>query len=266
MLSSDSYITQTTDISYEKRKSHGKSDAATAEVMITANTAAPQTPTPPLSPEVGSLVIGTVDRELSSIHPLHRPLLIPGETYFIGREVPPPLISPAGLSPRPPLISSTLRQSGTHSVRESRLKNPAGSQSTRPVNFEIDNPDAWRPPEAWECNLTDDTQVCMTSKLRKAAAAEEAAYNSMSMDLPTLQRELRRMAAASPQIKLVRLTEEWESTPDASFYKELEMEKKRWMLSALYNMDREEQGNQLEPGNSESGSRILALFETKGGI
>ena len=211
-------------------------------------------------------MIGTVDKELSSIHPLHRPILRPGETYLIGREVPAPLISPAGLSPRPPLLSSSLRQSAAHSVTENRLKSAFGPQSTCPVSFEIDNPDAWRPPEAWECNATDDTQACTTSKLRQAAAAEEAAYNSMSMDLPTLQRELRRMAAASPQIKLARLTEEWESTPDASFYKELEMEKKRWMLSALYNMDKEEQGNLLEPEDSESGSRILALFETKGGI
>jgi len=89
----------------------------------------------------------------------------------------------------------------------------------------------------------------------------------MSLDLRDMQREIRKMAAASHQNVLQRLTEEWERSQDASFYKELEMEKKRWMMSALHNMEghfrmdsRSETGRRASPGPV----KILALYESQG--
>lgn len=91
---------------------------------------------------------------------------------------------------------------------------------------------------------------------------------AMSMDLNGMQREIRRMAAASHSIRLLRLKEVWGETTDASLYKELEMEKKRWMLSSLHNMDKpvevdqaKAHPNKITPAKAK---KILALYETQG--
>lgn len=88
----------------------------------------------------------------------------------------------------------------------------------------------------------------------------------MSLDLVGMQREVARMAAASAEIVTVRLNENWGNSSDASFYRELEMEKKRWMLSALYNMGMFTEG--ADSGevctDSGEGKRMLALFESQG--
>jgi hypothetical protein len=44
------------------------------------------------------------------------------------------------------------------------------------------------------------------------------------------------MEAASPKIILERLKEEWIEIADASVYRELELEKQLWMLSALQGL------------------------------
>lgn len=91
----------------------------------------------------------------------------------------------------------------------------------------------------------------------------------MSMDLHGMQREIRRMIAATPDTILLRLKESWGPSHDAVLYKELEMEKKRWMLSALHNLD--------PPGLDDSTSgpyktvaakahKILALYESQGAV
>jgi hypothetical protein len=88
----------------------------------------------------------------------------------------------------------------------------------------------------------------------------------MSMDLASMQREVRRMASASPEIILVRLNEEWGRAQDPAFYKEMEMEQKRWMLSALHNLDnpRNGVGRTWGSGVGPRDQKILALFESKG--
>lgn len=52
-----------------------------------------------------------------------------------------------------------------------------------------------------------------------------------------LQRSVRRMEAASKKIMLERLREEWTEVADASVYRELELEKQMWMLTALRSFD-----------------------------
>lgn len=88
----------------------------------------------------------------------------------------------------------------------------------------------------------------------------------MSMDLNSIQREVRRMACASPEVILVRLKEEWGQAQDPAFYRELEMEQKRWMLSALYNLDKPRNGACVAQGSrvGPEGQKILALFESQG--
>jgi hypothetical protein len=58
-----------------------------------------------------------------------------------------------------------------------------------------------------------------------------------SIEILHLQRSIRRMEAASKKIMLERLREEWTEIADASVYRELELEKQMWMLTALRSFD-----------------------------
>jgi hypothetical protein len=83
------------------------------------------------------------------------------------------------------------------------------------------------------------------------------------------QRSILLMSAASSKIILERLKEEWSAPADASFYRELELEKQRWMLFALRDLkatrlgDREK-GESADRGVGSTGCRILSLFENHG--
>ena len=88
----------------------------------------------------------------------------------------------------------------------------------------------------------------------------------MSLDLKGMIRELKRMAAASPKLILLRLSEEWGKSTDASLYKELELEKKRWMLTALHNIDHnlEEDLMSNDTEQLEGQHKVLAFYENQG--
>ena len=70
------------------------------------------------------------------------------------------------------------------------------------------------------------------------------------------------MAAADQDTFWQRLTEEWGAWADAALYKELEMERKRWLLSALYSINPSPATGLARTTTPES--RILAYFETQG--
>ena len=129
----------------------------------------------------------------------------------------------------------------------------------------------WKPPEAWDVSPVPEpaTLAIATAGIpEKAIEPEPSEAYSMSLDLNGMQRELKRMAAASPSIILVRLKEEWGKADDATLYKELEMEKKRWMLSALHNMDRNLEAESSRPSPSRLPTsrppKVLALHESQG--
>ncbi len=65
---------------------------------------------------------------------------------------------------------------------------------------------------------------------------------------------------------LTRLNEEWNGSEDASFYRELELEKKRWMLSAMYALDRPTKDDSVGETEKERAHnrRLLALYESQG--
>ncbi|KAL2875493.1 hypothetical protein SGCOL_009262 [Colletotrichum sp. CLE4] len=133
--------------------------------------------------------------------------------------------------------------------------------------FKPNNPDSWRPPDAWDCGPPPEVRTPMIEAVIEETPELDAAC-SMSMDLNGMQREIRRMAAASHSIRLLRLKEVWGETTDASLYKELEMEKKRWMLSSLHNMDKpadldqaKVHPNKITPAKAK---KVLALYETQG--
>ena len=86
------------------------------------------------------------------------------------------------------------------------------------------------------------------------------------VELQLLQRNIRRMEAASPKIILERLKEEWVEVADASVYRELELEKQLWMLSALHGLKKKSET--IQEGNTYiplSGiKKILSLYENHG--
>ncbi|KDN70244.1 hypothetical protein CSUB01_03474 [Colletotrichum sublineola] len=131
--------------------------------------------------------------------------------------------------------------------------------------FKPNNPDAWKPPDAWDCGPAPEAQSPMVGDAIKEALEVDDGL-AMSMDLNSMQREIRRMAAASHSIRLLRLKEVWGDTTDANLYKELEMEKKRWMLSSLHNMDKQENQNQevhadkITPAKAK---KVLVLYEAQ---
>jgi hypothetical protein len=74
------------------------------------------------------------------------------------------------------------------------------------------------------------------------------------------------MRAASPKIVLERLKEEWDGIADASVYRELELEKQLWMLSALRSLNKDQEG-EIEspvPPAGIAGSKALSLYENHG--
>lgn len=83
-----------------------------------------------------------------------------------------------------------------------------------------------------------------------------------------MQREMKMMEAATPQTILTRLNEEWDDSQDPALYQEMAMEKQRWMLSAMYNVDRPSvdgsDNSSMVPAAQGQGQKILALFESPG--
>lgn len=87
--------------------------------------------------------------------------------------------------------------------------------------------------------------------------------------LAALQRELRIMAAASPELTLANMKASMGEASDAMVYKELEMTKKRWLFSALrqfsgYTKFNKHTKEALDSPTSTRRNRILALYETQG--
>ncbi|KAI1771834.1 hypothetical protein F4818DRAFT_454338 [Hypoxylon cercidicola] len=137
-------------------------------------------------------------------------------------------------------------------------------------NERLGNPDAWKPPHEWDCNPTKENAT---------RAEEEKLYNSLTSDdsdqcmspgLAALQREVKMMAAAEPELMLANIKSSMGHASDATVYKELEMTKKRWLFSALQHEGYvpvvecvENWTGSPESSNSPRSPRILALYETQ---
>ncbi|XXH00438.1 hypothetical protein Hte_006783 [Hypoxylon texense] len=139
-------------------------------------------------------------------------------------------------------------------------------------NDRLGNPDAWKPPHEWNCTPTKENAT---------RADEEKLYNSLTSDdsdqcmspgLAALQREVRMMAAAEPELMLANIKSSMGHSSDGMVYKELESTKKRWLFSALQHEGYVLLGECVDkclrsPDSSNSprsprSPRILALYET----
>lgn len=93
-------------------------------------------------------------------------------------------------------------------------------------------------------------------------------------EMAHLHRSIRKMEAASAKIMLERLQEEWLEVADASIYKDLELEKQLWLLSALRSIQglgplprrnlRAGAGAGAEVRGASIATRCLSLYENHG--
>jgi hypothetical protein len=76
------------------------------------------------------------------------------------------------------------------------------------------------------------------------------------------------MEAASSTIILERLKEEWMEVADASIYRELELEKQRWMLFALRDLKTTRLGgfedSRTIQVSTSGATKVLSLYENHG--
>lgn len=128
--------------------------------------------------------------------------------------------------------------------------------------------DSWQPPEAWDCPPGDMVHSkppplrCPDTPVRRSKNKK----HTPTSELTHLRKNLRRMEAASHKIVVERLKEEWIEIADASVYRELELEKQLWMLSALRMLEKKhttgEQSSLII--HSPSPAKILSLYENQG--
>ncbi|KAK8065654.1 hypothetical protein PG997_012401 [Apiospora hydei] len=131
---------------------------------------------------------------------------------------------------------------------------------------QLGNPDAWKPPHEWDCTLTRElSSSSLEHRVQSPAPSDGIHY--LSPGLSALQREVRIMAAAGPELILANLKAGMGDATDAMVYKELEMNKKRWMFSALHQGEGYASLDQtIPPRDLQSTSRppkVLAIYETQ---
>lgn len=148
----------------------------------------------------------------------------------------------------------------------------------------VGNPDLWKAPEVWEYSASEP-EVSPVDEVVVHIGSDE--INQLALDLASMQREACRMIEASPRTILLRLKARWgdqdlhvglesgtesmqENTDvavdQALMYKELEMDRKRWMLSALHHMETKTKPTTVisKPKVKPKVQKILSLFDSQG--
>ncbi|KAI0433339.1 hypothetical protein F5Y09DRAFT_351774 [Xylaria sp. FL1042] len=132
----------------------------------------------------------------------------------------------------------------------------------------LGDPEAWKPPHEWDCTPNKHSSTSTIDECLQTAANTPDVNSSVVPALLVLQREVRMMAAASPELMLANLKSSVGEAADAMVYKEIEMTKKRWMFSALHRQDGYahliERSTERPDNNGTipKRNRILALYET----
>lgn len=193
------------------------------------------------------------------------------------------MITDMSLSPTTNHAPSTGGDSKRGSKRKPKapLKAPAIVPASQQY---VGNPDLWKAPDAWEYSASEPE----VSPVEEAAVPiGSEAINQLALDLASMQREANRMLEASPRTILLRLKERWGdqdvhvaletgtesmqgdvdvAVDEALMYKELEMDRKRWMLSALHHMETTTLPRTVlsKPKVKPKVQKILSLFDSQG--
>ena len=237
-LGPSSYITKRTEVSWLPRNLQSDDSELASEVLITTELDIDQLSTPPTSP--GNQYVRTPLSLVATNMTRSLPVTFDG------------VDSPVNLNPN--------------------VKSPAQPESnTWSLSFKPNNPDAWRPPDEWDCRpLEPRMATAQLENLVNGSFPSDPREDPSEecFDLSTLQYEVERMALASPDVVLSRLKEAGDANADPSLHQEFEMEKKRWMLSVLHHLDPLPQNDTTRPLTGKSTStgtqKILALWESQG--
>lgn len=152
----------------------------------------------------------------------------------------------------------------------------------------IGNPCLWKAPDDWGYRPTEAAVPPGEEPDPAVLATGSEEESRIALDLTNMQREATRMLQASPRAILLRLKGEWggydshhhhdrddPSDPRGSAaaalesaltYKELELERKRWMVCALHHMDSITDSEVIlsKPKARPKFQRILSLFDNQG--
>ncbi|RYP02840.1 hypothetical protein DL764_005560 [Monosporascus ibericus] len=134
------------------------------------------------------------------------------------------------------------------------------------------NSDAWKPPHEWGCTPTKRVRSASPEDRQEISSASPDIDHYMSPDIVTVQREIRMMEMASPEILLRNMesgmVDASDDVSDSMIYKQHEMSKKRWLFWALHYIGSYAEFETLlrhsHHASSPHAPRILALYETPG--
>ncbi|KAK3997646.1 hypothetical protein QBC44DRAFT_364457 [Cladorrhinum sp. PSN332] len=137
----------------------------------------------------------------------------------------------------PPNGNSAPSSSGTPS-NSTKHKYTATPSPTH-LNLRVNSAAAWKPPDNWKAPspLGAEPQTPRSTS-RNAPVMSETMYEA-TLEAMAIQRETKRVGFATPQVILARLNEDWGTAADPMIFKQLETEKKRWMLSAMHRLGRD---------------------------
>ncbi|EKD20854.1 uncharacterized protein L3040_000958 [Drepanopeziza brunnea f. sp. 'multigermtubi'] len=119
----------------------------------------------------------------------------------------------------------------------------------------------WKPPESWVSNEATPTSSPTRSFSAPLRPIQERRHRAPPTEVANIRKSIRRMEAASPKIVLERLKEEWTQVADASVYRELELEKQLWMLTALRSLKRKNSLQEIMEAQASEPTKILSLYE-----
>jgi hypothetical protein len=236
-------VTTTHETCIEARKD-ADTDRGVSDVIITSDKRREQQPrTPPATVPQREMVLKQTREWVSTLRDS-----LPSPSSAKTMNVPDPQPSYLTSIPESPVVPNIPVRSQRRLLTKTRL----------PVRFSPNNTDLWKAPDAWDCIPSSPTSVSVVA----SAPERHEVGSAAAVNLASLQRDIKRMTVASPKIILDRLKEQWRKSADAALYKELEMEKKHWMLCALQTSVERQHANPLPILGT--GSKVLALHECHG--
>ncbi|RYP03716.1 hypothetical protein DL765_010413 [Monosporascus sp. GIB2] len=246
-LGPSSFITKATEVTISPRAPDTDLDQLISEINISAGVTKLATP-----PTSGS-GDGSGSRDRAPYHStdsmVRAPMTIEGTEF---------LMPPSHLPQHP--SSTKIRNNHIAHVPDWNVDDGAA------------NSDAWKPPHEWGCTPTKRARSASPEDRQQISPASPEIGHYISPDIVTLQREVRMMEMASPEIILANMEAGMDvasdHAPDTMIYQQHEMEKKRWMFWALHYIGGYAEFETLHRysyhASSSRAPRILALYETPG--
>lgn len=142
------------------------------------------------------------------------------------------------------------------------------------------SPRTWKAPAAWESNTADESDASSFASDEEEDEEDEDEEedwimpnendedNAVALDLMCMQREIKKMAAATHSTMYQRIAEPLANIRDPAMREEMTKEKQRWMLAAIHKLDvltpDEEARAILARRILPKVNKVMALFESQG--